>query len=181
MQPTWQNIIELTKQYRDMKMEYWLNDNLFTSSWWILFVTTIGIFIVWLFLLDKKRIIEILLYGFFVTGTATMADAIGVALLLWNYPITLLPTPLIVEIHRVQMPVIYMLIYQYFPSWKSFSIAVTINAFIFAFILEPTLVWLQIYETYHWKHIYSVLPYILIAVVFKFVVNKLKQSDQNYK
>ncbi|MCT1904306.1 CBO0543 family protein [Oceanobacillus sojae] len=181
MQPTWQDIIELGKQYKINKMEYWLNENLFTSSWWILFVTTIGIFIVWLFLLDKKRIIEILTYGFFVTGTAVIADAFGVALSLWHYPNTLFPVPLIVEVHRIQMPVIYMLIYQYFPAWKSFLIAVTINAFVFTFILEPTLVWLHVYELDHWKHIYSFLPYILIAVVFKSIVNKLKQLDQNYK
>ncbi len=44
MQPTWQDIIKLGKQYKSMKMEYWLNENLFTFSWWILFVTTIGVF-----------------------------------------------------------------------------------------------------------------------------------------
>jgi len=180
MQPIWRDIIELSKQYREMKMEYWLNENLFSTSWWILFVTTIGIFIVWLVLLDKKRIIEILLFGLFVTGIAVIADAIGVALSLWRYPNTLLPVPLIVEVHRVQMPVIYMLIYQYFPAWKPFLIAVTVNAFVFAFILEPALVLLKIYEPYHWNHIYSLLPYILIAAGFKLTVNKLKRMDQNY-
>ncbi|MFC4661796.1 CBO0543 family protein [Oceanobacillus aidingensis] len=181
MQPTWQDIFDLAKQSRDMKLEYWLNENLFTPSWWILFVTTIGAFIIWLVLLDKKRIMEMLIYGFLVTYIAVIADAIGVALLLWHYPNTLLPAPLIVEVHRVQMPIIYMLIYQYFPAWKPFLIAVTINAFIFAFILEPALVWLNVYEPYHWKHIYSFLPYIMIAAGFKLTVNKLKQMDQNYK
>lgn len=181
MQPTWQDIIEITKQFRNMKVEYWLNENLFTLSWWILFITTIGIFIVWLILLDKKRIMEIIIYGLLVTYIAVIADSIGVALLLWHYPNTLLPAPLIVEIHRVQMPVIYMLIYQYFPAWKPFLIATTLNAFVFAFILEPILIWLKIYEPYHWEHVYSLLPYILIAVVLKFVVNKFKQQDQNYK
>ncbi|UUI04259.1 hypothetical protein NP439_06240 [Oceanobacillus jeddahense] len=55
MQPAWQDIVDLTKQYRDIKLEYWLNENLFTLSWWILFITTAGIFIVWVVLLDKKE------------------------------------------------------------------------------------------------------------------------------
>ncbi|GIO24851.1 CBO0543 family protein [Oceanobacillus sp. J11TS1] len=181
MQPTWQDVMELTKQFRDTKLEYWLNENLFTFSWWILFITTIGLFVVWLILLDKKRIFEIITYGFFVTSVAILGDALGVMLMLWNYPNSLLPVSLIIEIHRIQMPAIYMIIYQYFPKWKSFLIASTINAFIFAFILEPTLVQLQIYEMFHWKHIYSFLPYIIIAVVFKFVINKFKQWDQHYK
>ncbi|WP_040983949.1 CBO0543 family protein [Oceanobacillus jeddahense] len=180
MQPNWQDVKELTKQTMDIKTEYWLHENLFTSSWWILLVTTIIVLIIWLILLDKKRIFEIITYGFFVASVAMIGDAIGVMLWLWIYPNTLFPLPLIVEIHRIQMPFIYMLIYQYFPGWKAFFIASTINAFIFAFVFEPTLVWLQIYETIHWKFIYSFIPYILIAVGFKFLIHKFKKMDQNY-
>lgn len=180
MQPTWQNVKELTKHSMDLKTQYWLHENLFSSSWWILLITTIGVFIVWLILLDKKRIFEIITYGFFVASIAMIGDAIGVTLWLWAYPNTLLPLPLIVEIHRIQMPFIYMLIYQYCPKWKGFLIAATINAFVFAFVFEPILVWLRIYETIHWKYVYSFLPYILIAVVFKLVIHKFKKMDQNY-
>lgn len=180
MQTTWKDIIELTKQYRDIRMEYWLNENLFTFGWWVLLVTTIVVFVVWIIILDKKRILEIVTYGFFIGTIAMAADAIGVSLVLWHYPNTLTPVPLIVEIHKLQMPIIFMIIYQYFKTWKAFFIAVIVNATVFAFILEPLLIWLQIYETYHWKHIYSFLPYIIIAVVFKIVINKFKQLDQNY-
>ncbi len=69
MQSTWKDVIETFQQYRDTKLEYWLNENLFTLSWWILFVTTVGIFIAWFIILDKKRIFEIVTYGFFVTAT----------------------------------------------------------------------------------------------------------------
>ncbi|MCT1904303.1 CBO0543 family protein [Oceanobacillus sojae] len=179
MQSTWKDVIETFQQYRDTKLEYWLNENLFTLSWWILFVTTVGIFIAWFIILDKKRIFEIVTYGFFVTATGVIGDAIGVSFMLWHYTNTLLPVSQIAEIHTVQMPIIYMLIYQYFRSWRSFLIASIINAFVFAFILEPLLVWLQIYELHQWKHIYSFFPYIMIAVIFKLVIQKFKQLDQN--
>ncbi|GGP08918.1 CBO0543 family protein [Oceanobacillus neutriphilus] len=181
MQSTWKEVVELLQQYREVRTEYWFSENLFTFSWWILFFTTVGIFIVWLIILDKKRIFEIVTYGFFVTAVGVVGDAIGVSLMLWHYPNTLLPVSQIAEVHTVQMPIIYMLIYQYFHTWKSFFIASILNAFVFAFILEPLLVWLQIYELHHWKHIYSFVPYIMIAVIFKFVVNKFRHLDRYYK
>ncbi|UJL47161.1 hypothetical protein KFZ58_04385 [Virgibacillus sp. NKC19-16] len=181
MQPTWQDVIELTEQFRDTRIEYWLNETLFTFSWWVLLVTTIGLFIVWFIILDKKRIFEIITYGFMVATIAIMGDTIGVSLGLWHYPNTLTPVPLTIEIHKLQMPIIYMMVYQYFKTWKAFLIAATINAFVFAFMLEPLLVWLQIYEPYHWEHVYSFFPYIIIAVVFKYVLNKFKQLDQHYQ
>jgi|SRR5690625_1475687 len=180
MEHTWSEVIELLKQYRDIKWEHWLHESLFSFSWWVLFITSVVALVVWLIILDKKRIFEIIMYGFFVTTIAVMADGLGISLLLWSYPTTLTPGPAIIEIHKIQMPIIYMLIYQYFTRWKPFFIASTINAFIFAFIFEPILVWLHIYETYHWEHIYSFLPYIAIAVVFKGLIHKFKQLDQHY-
>ncbi|MFC7686813.1 hypothetical protein [Ureibacillus sp. GCM10028918] len=97
--------------------------------------------------------------------------------MLWQYNHTLTPFSIIIEIHIVQMPIIYMIIYQYFHTWKAFLIAVTINAGVFAFILEPLLVWLQIYELFHWKHIYSFFPYIILAVVFQKMPLLLKKAQ----
>lgn len=181
MQPTWQEVLEFTKQFRDLKLEYWLNETLFTFSWWILLLTTVGVFILWTFILEKKRIFEIVTYGFFVAMFAMIADDLGVSLSLWNYPHTLTPIPLIIEVHKVQMPILYMIVYQYFNTWKTFLVAAAVNAFIFAFILERLLVWLHVYEAYHWEHIYSLIPYFLIAVGFKWVINQFKKMDQNYQ
>src|SRR5699024_11979151 len=117
---------------------------------------------------------EIMTYGFMVMIIAVISDKIGSSLLLWKYKHTLTPVSTLIEIHVVQMPLIYMAIYQYFEKWKSFLIIVTINSFVFAFILEPLLVWLQIYELYTWKFYYSFIPYILIAMSCKWVIKKLK-------
>ncbi|WP_059103430.1 CBO0543 family protein [Shouchella shacheensis] len=180
MQPTWQDVTRFTQQFRDAKMEYWLNENVCSFSWWLLLGTTIGSVVVWLIILDKKRIVEIVMYGFFIATTAIMADVVGVWLGLWHYPTTLTPVALTVEIHKVQMPIIYMMIYQYFRTWKAFILASTVNAVVFSFLLEPLLIRLQIYETYHWKHLYSFFPYILIAVAFKYILHRLKQLDKHY-
>lgn len=181
MQPTWQNVIETTRQMIDARIAYWLNENLFTFGWWVLLVTTLGFLIVWVIILDKKRVFEIITYGLIVEVIAIVADTLGIFLSLWDYSNSLSPIPQILEIHTVQMPVIYMMIYQYFKTWKAFLIATAMNAFVFAFILEPLLVWLQIYELHHWKHIYSLVPYFLIAVVLKWIINQFKRLDENYQ
>ncbi|QCR32455.1 CBO0543 family protein [Lysinibacillus sp. SGAir0095] len=176
MLTSWQELNKLRREFRDTQIEFWLNETLFTFSWWVLLVTSIALFIVWVILLDKKRIFEILTYGFMISTLTILLDSIGVFLMLWSYKHTLTPFPIIIEVHFIQMPIIYMIVYQYFKTWKPFLIAVTIVAIVFAFILEPLLVWLQIYQLYQWKHIYSFLPYFMIAVVFKYVMNKFKQT-----
>lgn len=178
MQTSWQELVNLSRQYRYSQIEYWLNEALFTSSWWVLLVTTLGLFIVWVKLLDKKRIFEILTYGLITSIITIILDTIGVLLMLWQYNHTLTPFSIIVEVHIVQLPIIYMIIYQYFHQWKAFLIAVTINALVFAFILEPLLVWLQVYELIHWKHVYSFIPYILLAALVKGVIHKFKQYSK---
>ncbi|MFC7686270.1 CBO0543 family protein [Ureibacillus sp. GCM10028918] len=177
METSWQEVAKLSQQYRYTRLEYWLNETLFTISWWVLLVTTLGLFIVWVIILDKKRIFEILSYGFMVSSISTILDAFGLILMFWQYNHTLTPLSIPIEIHIIQMPIIYMIIYQYFKRWKTFLIAITINAFIFAFILEALLVWLHIYELYIWKHIYSFIPYILIGVIFKWIIDKLGQKN----
>jgi hypothetical protein len=180
MESTWNNIIELRELLNDMLNEYWINETLFTFNWWLLLTVTIGLTITWWILLDKQRIIEILLYGFTVSITASFSDLIGIHLMAWAYPYSLEPFPAMFEIHILSMPIIYMLVYQFFTRWKSFFIAIVITAFTFAFILEPLLIWLGIYEVYGWHHIYSFPNYILIGVFFKWLVNKLKQMDKHY-
>ena len=181
MQTTGQDVLDITQKYRYTKIEYWLSENLYTLSWWILLVTSIVLFIIWIIILDKKRMFEIMTYGFFVGTVAIYADVFGVWFGLWHYPITITSMHLPIEIHRLQMPIIYMMIYQYFKTWKTFIIAAAINAFVFAFILEPLLVWLKIYEPSHWKYIYSLIPYLIIAMFFKWLIIKFKQLDQNYQ
>lgn len=161
MQKNSHEIVELTQRLKDLRFEYWLDETLFTFSWWVLVLSTIGVLIVWLILLDKRRIVEIMAYGLMVTITGITLDVLGVSLLLWQYPHPLLPLPIIVSVHIIQMPMIHMIVYQYFVKWKAFLISSTILGFIFAFILEPLLVWLQLYEPYRWAYIYIQFHLIL--------------------
>lgn len=175
----WTNIIELRQQLKELQWEHWLHDVVFSFNWWLLFVTMIGLTGIWWIVLDKRRIVEIITFGIMVASVSFTLDVIGGSLVLWAYPNSLLPVtaPSILEIDEVYFPIIYMIIYQYFITWRSYFIAITITAFIFAFVLEPLLVWLNIYDIYHWKYIYSFPIYIFIGVFFKWLIIKMKTIE----
>ncbi|MEN2768479.1 CBO0543 family protein [Ornithinibacillus xuwenensis] len=175
----WQDIIQLRRQIRDMLIDYWHTYSLFSINWWLLLTSTIIFFIIWVIILDKRRIIEIASFGLIIGTTTFIMDIIGNSLVLWSYPDRIIPmiTP-ILEIHHAQLPIIYMIVYQYFSTWKSFFIALSTTSFVFSFMLEPLTMWLGIYEIYHWKYIYSFPIYILIGCVFRLILLKVKQIEK---
>jgi len=71
-----------------------------------------------------------------------------------------------------------MLIYQYFTKWKPFITANIVSAAIFTFIGEPLFVMLGIYELIKWKHIYSFPIYIILAIIFKAILNSIMKVHQ---
>ncbi|OIJ22469.1 hypothetical protein BKP45_02755 [Anaerobacillus alkalidiazotrophicus] len=178
----WNTIIELREYMWELLLDYWKTHTLFSFNWWFLLITTVGFLVVWLWLLDKSRIIEIITFGLLLSTAAFNLDLIGITMVLWSYPDRLVPImTTIIEIHKAQMPIIYMLIYQYFKPWKSFIVALTVASIIFAFVLEPITVWLDIYNIHNWKYVYSFPIYILLGIIFKWLMIKLKQIEFNYK
>lgn len=178
----WATIIELREYMWELLFDYWKSHTLFSFNWWFLLITSILFFVVWLWLVDKSRIIEIITFGLLISTFVFILDLIGITTVLWSYPDRLLPvmTP-ILEIHKMHMPIIYMLIYQYFQQWKSYILVLTFTSFIFSFVLEPITEWLGIYEVYRWRYVYSFPIYILLGVIFKWMLIKLKQIQLNYR
>lgn len=169
------------KELNQMMLEEWKNYFIFTGEWWILLILSIVPWGLWWRILDKKRMIEILLFGLFVIIITTFLDVLGWNLSQWYYPNTLLPlcTPLL-PINFALFPVIYMLIFQYFPKWKSFLVAVMIMSAVFSFILEPLSEWMNFYQALKWKHIYSFPSYILIGFSLKLLVEKILKVHKKF-
>ncbi|MCG8502436.1 MAG: hypothetical protein MJB12_18795 [Firmicutes bacterium] len=172
---TFKDIVALQQKLTKLEHQYWEDHVLFSFSWWLLLFLLIAPWLLWWKLVDKKRIKEMLLYGFYVIIISSILDDIGIASALWAYPHQLLQIgDRLHAIDLAALPCIYMLIYQYFPKWKSYWIATIIFAFCFAFIFEPILVWLEIYKPLSWKFIYSFPIYFIIAVFGKWFVEKIK-------
>ncbi len=172
--------LELQSQADALLREYWLKENFLTWEWWLLVALTIVPWIIWWRFVDRKRIFEILTYGFLVMVVSVFFDAIGVEFDLWDYQYRLIPLFDVMIVYCISvMPVIYMLIYQYYNSWKSFIAANIIVSAVFAFISEPLLVKMGIYIMFKWQHYYSFPIYLSIAIFLRYLILIIKKISIN--
>lgn len=173
-------MIEVKGIFKDLSIKHWLNHEVNTWQWWLCVAFIIVPLIIWWKMVDRKRLLEIALYGLLVNTQAAFLDVVGSEFLLWEYPIKLIPIiPRLVPIDLIVIPVVFMLIYQRYPKWKDFLIANTIVSAIFSFIVEPLQVWMGHYKLFAWKHVYSFPIYIAIAVLGKCIINKLLAAKNN--
>jgi len=173
---------EIEQKFRslnDLMIQDWLNDFVFSAEWWLLLALTIVPWFLWWKIVDKSRILEILLHGFFIGSIATFLDILGWNYSLWFYPHTLFGTCVpLVPINYTLLSILYMLLHQYSLGWKKFTVRLVILSCIFAFVLEPLAEMLRFYKPLKWHHIYSVPGYITIGILSKWLVGKLLKIQQ---
>lgn len=163
-----EQLLEAQGKSIQLQQQHWIKYEVFTFQFWLLIAMLIIPWIIWYKLIDKKRFYEIFIYGLFVLIVATFLDEVGCQLNLWEYRYDIEPLfPRLIPMNFAMLPVIYMLIYQYFPKWKSFIAANIVMGILLAYVGESIFVALKIYVLINWKHIYSFPIYILIAIVLK--------------
>lgn len=165
---------ELIDKLTKLDLEAWLKTELFTINWWLLlFILTIP-WIHWIKLVDRKRILEILIVGFFAANITTLADVIGNEYGLWGYPTQLIPTaPRAFSFDFGIIPVTYMLIYQYSTTRKSFIIYLISMAGVFGFIGDLIAVKFELIYYFKWNPFFSFLYYIFVGLLIKIILQKL--------
>ncbi|HBC94648.1 MAG TPA: hypothetical protein DCZ10_17560 [Pelotomaculum sp.] len=180
--PSFEEVIELQNKAIEMQYQHWLHKELGTFQFWLLLLVLVVPWLLWWKYADKKRLVEILLYGFMVLTVATVLDEVGCQLNLWEYYYDIEPYfPRLIPLNYSALPVSFMLIYQAFPTWRKFVIAHTALAAVFAFICEPFLIWLKIYKTFQWEHIYSFPLYIIIPIFLRWLVLFIAGKQQQAK
>ncbi|WP_226669933.1 CBO0543 family protein [Metabacillus litoralis] len=171
-------IMEKQKELSIMRWEYWETEVVFTPQWWFLLISFIILFLVWLVILDKTRLVSIFLFGFITFSIVSILDTLGGEMQLWEYPKMILPWgPRIVTID-LMITIFLMLLYQFFHTWKIYILATFCLSAVFSFVMEPIATYLDIYLPIHWSHFYSFPIYILLAVCIKFCVDKLLKTQK---
>lgn len=177
--PSFQDVVKAQHALTEIRHAYFLHKVLFSPQWWLLVSSLILPWLVWWFIVDKRRITLILLYGCFVMVTSVTLDMVGGDLLFWEYPYKVIPWgPRLNTADLSILPVTFMLIYQFFNSWRAFIYAHIVNAALFAFIGEPLLNWLNIYVPLLWKHIYSFPAYIALPLLLRWWVEKIVSTQR---
>jgi len=174
-------IAQIQSVFTDMRIQQWLQDVVFTWQWWILIFLMIAPWILWLCLVDKKRLTPICLFGVVVLATVSWIDDLGTDLILWYYPYKLIPLyPQLIPINYTVLPVTFMLIYQFFPTWRSYMKALLIMATVFSFVAEPALSYLGMYRVLRWQYYYSFPLYIIIGISLRWIVEKILTINRKH-
>lgn len=166
---------ELINQLVQTNTERFMEYGFLTYRWWILLAFLIVPWVIWIKVADKKRMLEILFVGTLVIVITHLFDLVGYNLDFWDYPVELLPlVPGGMSFDLSMIPVAFMLIYQFYPTWKSYCIALLCMTVVYAFIGEPFAIRLELVIYIKWSNVYSVAFYILTGVAVKALVEKLK-------
>ncbi len=174
-------IIEAQDTLGRLTIDYWQNYTIFRWYWWFLaFWAVFPLFIWWKFT-DRKRFLEVSFFGTITSINAGILDATGVSLGLWIYPYKILPfLPAFFPIDYVIVPVIFMLIYQRYPAWKPFLIVSTTISAILSMILDPIMVWMNIYQPLQWQYLYSIPVFVFMVSFSKAVTSLVTRQDTRY-
>lgn len=167
-------LITLQERYATLAIENWLSGAVLTWKWWFLVFMFIFPWLIFIKYLDRDRALQIWSFGLIIIIITTFTDDLGSELSAWIYPIKFVPVGLLAfPFDYSIIPVAYMLIYQYFKAWKTFSIALLSQATIFAFVGEPFSVWLGVVTYLKWEYIYSLVFYIVTGLAARFFIQKL--------
>lgn len=179
--PSYQDIQNVRQELSDVAFRHWLNDDVFSPTWWLLLASTIIPVYIWYKVVDKKRFFEILSYGLITACLSIVLDVIGVDLTRWGYPDKLFSMiPPLFPADLVVIPISAMLVYQYFNRWSSFLIANTLWASTFAYIIEPLAIKIHMFHMDNWKHTYSFIGFFILGIsvrcIILYLLRKLKKN-----
>jgi len=157
-------MMELQRELLALRISDW-GEKVFSFQWFFIVFLIIVPWIIWWRLVNKKHISEILSFGLMIAIVASILNEIGLQILLWSSPYSLAPVPGRWYAPAYSyLPVLFMLIYQYFRTWKSFTAAVIAAAAVSAFVLQPVLSWMGVFVMLKWNYIYSFLLFILAGL-----------------
>ena len=176
--PLLDEIMRLRIELRDMFFKHYIDRELFSPTWWLTVGLLIVPLVVWWKMADRRKFLELCVFGLLVNVAASFLDVAGSEYVLWDYPVHTLPQlSLLIPVDYVIVPVVGMMIYQRFPKWKGFLIACTVASSVMSFLGEPFAVFIGLYKLILWRYEYSFPIYILIFIAAKLLTEKLA-SDQ---
>ncbi|MCM3443833.1 CBO0543 family protein [Metabacillus halosaccharovorans] len=143
----------------------WLENEFLSWEWWILLFFLVVPWFIWLKLAKRDLLVESYLFGSIIIIITILLDTVGLQFSFWEYPIEFLPViPRAFPFDVSMVPIAFMLLFNYFRTWKSYSIALLIMALIYAFIGEPFCEWIHLVYYIKWNYLYSFLYYIVVGI-----------------
>lgn len=170
-----EKIMELNQQLLALRIADW-HDKVISWQWFLLLVLLLLPWYLWWKIVDRREVIEIFAYGLVVSIISALFNGNFLNLGLFSYPYPLIPINGRAYAFSLSvLPVIYMLVYQYFKSWKSFAMASVALSALIAFMAQPLLAWMDMYKLIKWNYFYSFLVLLVISLGAR-LINQLVLS-----
>lgn len=177
--------VELVHQIRGQLWEItfnrYLTQELFSWQWWGLIALLAVFYTVWWRLVDKRRLVEILLFGSFMAVTAAVVDIAGVTAARWQYNVRLFPIlPAPFPFDYTVIPIMLMLAHQYGTTWGRYLGLAAVAGAIFYFVIIPAFVAAGMMTFFDFIPYVLFVPFMVAAAVARVtiiaVVRKARDS-----
>ncbi|MGM7722099.1 CBO0543 family protein [Metabacillus sp. Hm71] len=174
-----EKIYELIEETHNKKLDFWIENVVFTWQWWLGVFLSVVPWILWFYFRKKESTYRLLCAGFFIIFISCWFDFIGITLGLWHYNYDVLPfLPSYLPWDFTILPVIVMFLIQYKPNFNPYF-----KAFIFAggsaLIGEPIFEWIKIYNSEQWEYIYSFPIFFVLYLIANFISTRKEFDSLN--
>lgn len=174
-----EQMAEMSRTLTQARIENWLGHEFGSWRWWVLLALLVLPWFVWYKSADRKRLPEIVLFGLVVMVFTITLDELGFELSLWSYPVDVIPIfPRLTSVDYSVVPVVFMLIYQFFPDWKGFFQALVAVAAVFSFVVEPVIVKLGFYVLIKWTYWASFIIYIPMGLLARWITRQFADAER---
>lgn len=178
---TFNQLVYSAITFSEINYSRWVQEELFSYSWLVITTTLLLFHVLFLRLIDKRRLREILLFGFIFAFLCGYTDVIATEYGLWEHKTHIIPLKSSVFPFSYTMPPIFqMLAYQYGNSWGRFTVLNTIVAAFFAFIAHPFYVWVDVLWLGNWNYLYSFLYLMTVPLGVRAIVVWITYVEQQH-
>ena len=164
-------LYEKSRELSQLSLDRWLNEEVFSPQWFLVLGILIVVYVVWIKLLDKRRIKDLLLIGS-LTAVAKSLNSmfLGGMLGLADYTVRLIPAYSNILITSMTIsPIIVMLAEQYSSSWGGFILRIAIGFAVLCFGIFTLYDQIGILDFYNWNVFYHFLVLIAVSLIVRCV------------
>lgn len=175
------DIYELGRLSANVSYQHWITEELFSFGWLVSVGALIVAYGIWLILVDKSRIKDLLLLGSLCAVAFAVIDTVLVGFLgLWSFKIRLFPfQPPLFIVGLTMGPIMYMLVFQYTSSWRNFFLWNGIGCAVIVFGVLPVYSLLGIFQLYKWNWVFHYLLFFSVGTVARGLLFWFTSIEQN--
>jgi hypothetical protein len=166
------SLYEIQMELWKYSYQRWSSQELLSFAWLFNIAVIIIFYVIFVKLVDKRRLKELLLFGSLVAVCAGFIDMVGITIGLWEYKVRLFPvSTALFPFDYTAIPILYMFVLQYTLSWRNYLIGSLLASAFFSFVISPIYILIGIKQYHHFNHFYMFILVFVTTTIIKAVYN----------